>query len=64
MKTRKFTPHTTETPKRYLDPFAEGRDYANQWDWSAFKPQSPAQPASEPEAHDAQVTEPGEPETF
>ncbi len=48
MKTAKFTPPTTEPPKRFLDPFAEGRDYANQWDWDALKSKPASQPVSEP----------------
>ncbi len=50
MKTTKQQPTTgnPEPPKRLLDPYAEWRDHANQWDLSAWQSNPPAEPKAAP----------------
>ncbi len=48
MKTIKRQPTTAniEPPKRWLDPDAESRDHANQWDLSSWQDTPPSTPAA------------------
>ncbi len=48
MKTIKRQPTTAnaEPPKRWLDPDAEYRDHANQWDLSSWQDKSPSTPSA------------------
>ncbi len=50
MKTNKQQPQPTnaEPPKRLLDPDAEWRDHANQWDLSSWQSNPPSTPKTEP----------------